>query len=105
MTVDETFEMMSRVFDPAAATGMTKTLQWSITGDEAGVWAFRIIDGEGVLVPGGVETPDIIFTAVDKDWLAIAEGQLDTVSAFMAGKLTVAGDMELAMIAPRLFPR
>jgi putative sterol carrier protein len=83
---------------------MTKTLQWNITGEEAGVWAFQIINGEGKLIPGGVEKPDITFTVSDKDWLAIAEGKLDAMNAFMTGKLKIAGDMMLGMKVPSLFP-
>ena len=49
MTVAESFEALSSVFNPAAAAGMTKTLQWNITGDEAGVWAFKIVNGVGEL--------------------------------------------------------
>ena len=104
MTVAESFEQMPSVFNPAAATGMTKTLQWNITGDEASVWAFQIINGEGKLIPDGVEKPDITFTVSGNDWLAIAEGKLDAMNAFMTGKLKIAGDMMLAMKVPNLFP-
>jgi putative sterol carrier protein len=104
MTVTESFEQMPAIFNPAAAAGMTKTLQWNITGEEAGVWAFQINNGEGKLIPGGVEKPDITFTVSDKDWLAIAEGKLDAMNAFMTGKLKIAGDMMLGMKVPSLFP-
>ncbi|HLQ30741.1 MAG TPA: SCP2 sterol-binding domain-containing protein [Ktedonobacteraceae bacterium] len=104
MTVAEIFEAMPGVFNPAAAAGMTKTLQWNITGDEAGVWAFQIVNGEGTLIPGGVTKPDITFTVSDKDWVAITEGKLDAMNAVMTGKLKIAGDMMLAMKVPNLFP-
>ncbi len=104
MTVAESFAAMPEVFNPAAAAGMTKTFQWNITGDEAGKWAFQIVNGEGKVIPGGVEKPDITFTVSDKDWLAITEGKLDPMNAFMTGKLKVAGDMMLAMKVPNLFP-
>ena len=104
MTVAESFEALSSVFNPAAAAGMTKTLQWNITGDEAGVWAFKIVNGVGELIPGGVEKPDVTFTLSDKDWLAITEGKLDPQSAFFSGQLKVAGDIGLALKVPQLFP-
>ncbi|GAC1350483.1 MAG: SCP2 sterol-binding domain-containing protein [Ktedonobacteraceae bacterium] len=104
MTVAEIFEAMPSVFNPAAAAGMTKTLQWNITGDEAGVWAFQIVNGEGTLIPDGVAKPDITFTVSDKDWIAITEGKLDATNAFMTGKLKISGDMMLAMKVPNLFP-
>ena len=104
MTVAESFEEMPKVLNPAAAAGMNKVFQWNITGDEAGKWALQIANGEGKIIPGGVEKPDITFTVSDNDWLAISEGKLDPMNAFMTGKLKVAGDMMLAMKVPNLFP-
>ena len=57
-TVAETFQVMPTIFNSAAAAGMTKSFQWNITGEEAGVWAFKVVNGVGELVPGGVEKPD-----------------------------------------------
>jgi len=104
MTIGELFETMPSRFNPAAAKGINKTLQWNITGDETGVWAFKIIDGEGQLMPDGVDKPDVTFTTSAKDWIAIAEGKLDSMKAFMTGKLKVTGDMMLAMKVPQFFP-
>ena len=104
MTVAKSFEVMPAVFNSAAAAGITKTLQWNITGEEAGVWAFQIVNGEGKMIPGGVEKPDVTFTVGDKDWLSITEGNLDAMNAFMTGKLKIVGDMMLAMKVPTLFP-
>ena len=104
MTIAELFEQMPSVFNPAAAAGMNKTFQWNITGDEAGVWAFKINNGQGEVIPGVVEKPDVTFTISDKDWLAITEGKLDGMNAFMTGKLKVSGDMMLAMKLQNLFP-
>jgi putative sterol carrier protein len=104
MTVAELFEMMPDRFNSAAAVGINKTLQWNITGDEPGVWAFQIADGVGQLIPGGVEKPDATFTTSSKVWLDIAQGKLDSVKAFMTGKLKVSGDLPLAMKVPQFFP-
>lgn len=103
-TVAETFDAMSAIFNPAAAAGMTKTLQWNITGDQAGVYAFKINNGTCELVPGGVEKPDVTLTMSDKDWLSLAEGKLDAQSAFFSGQLKIAGDMGLALRIPQIFP-
>jgi putative sterol carrier protein len=105
MTIAEAFEAMPGVFNSAAAAGMTKTFQWNITGDQASKWAFKIVNGEGELIPEGVEKPDITITVSDKDWLSIVEGKLDPTTAFMTGKVKIAGDMMLAMRLQQLFPR
>lgn len=104
MSVAELFQSMPERFNSEAAAGLTKTIQWNITGEEEGVWAFQIVDGVGTLIPGGVEKPDATFTTSGKDWLAIAEGRLDSMKAFMTGKLKVSGDMMLAMKMPQFFP-
>ena len=104
MTIAELFETMPSRFNSAAAAGITKTLQWNITGDETGVWAFQIVNGVGQLIPGGVDKPDTAFTISGQNWIAIAEGKQDAMKAFMTGKLKVAGDMMLAMKVPQFFP-
>src|SRR5215469_6336466 len=104
MTIHELFEQMAHRYNAAAGAGLTKTFQWNITGDEAGVWAFKIVHGVGQLIPGGVEEPDVTITISDKNWLAIAEGKKDSFKAFMTGKLKVTGDLTLAMKVPQLFP-
>ncbi len=104
MTIAELFETMPGRFNAAAASGVNKTIQWNIVGEDAGVWAFQISDGSGQLIHGGVDKPDATFTTSAKDWIAIAEGKLDSMKAFMSGKLKVNGDMMLAMKMPQFFP-
>jgi putative sterol carrier protein len=104
MAISELFDALPGKLNAEAAAGLTKTLQWNITGDEPGVWAFQITDGIGQLIPGGVEAPDVTFTSSSRDWSAISEGKLDATRAFMTGKLKVTGDKVLAMKMYQLFP-
>ncbi|HEY3994217.1 MAG TPA: SCP2 sterol-binding domain-containing protein [Ktedonobacteraceae bacterium] len=104
MTIAESFETMVGLFNPAAAGSTNKTFQWNITGEEAGKYALKVANGTCELINGGVEKADVTFTVSDKDWLAIAEGKLDAMSAFATGKLKLAGDMMLAMKVQQLFP-
>ena len=105
MTIHELFEQMPNHYNAAAGAGLTKTFQWNITGDEASVWAFKIVSGQGELIPGGVEKPDITITVGDKEWISIVEGKLTAMNAIMSGKFKVSGDMTLAMRLQQLFPR
>ena len=104
MTVDEIFTTMQSLFNPDAAKGLNKTFQWNITGEQAGKWALRIANQTCELIRGGVEKPDITMTMSDKDWIAIAEGKLNPMQAFMSGKVKASGDMMLAMKLQNLFP-
>lgn len=104
MKIAELFDMLPEHLNTAATAGINKTLQWNITGEEAGVWAFQISNGEGKTIPGGVEKPDITFTVSANVWLAIAEGRQDPMKAFLTGKLKASGDMSLAVKVSQFFP-
>ena len=103
MTVAETFDHMQEYFNPAAASGLNKIIQLNITGDQAGVWAIKIVNQTCELIKGGVEKPDLTLTMSDQDWLAIVNQKLNAMNAFMGGKIKSSGDTMLAMKIPNLF--
>jgi putative sterol carrier protein len=102
MNVADIFEHMAASFHGGA--DVNKTFQWNVQGEQAGRWAITVENGHCRLVPGGVTSPDIVFEVVDQDWLAIADGTLNAVYAFMSGRVKIHGDMMLAMKAQRYFP-
>jgi putative sterol carrier protein len=103
MIVNEYFEALPACYNPTAAAGLTKTIQWDITDAEPGIWAFEIVEGEGRLITGGVDKPDTTFTTDTETWIAIAEGRQDPMRAFMTGRLKITGDMMLAARSVELF--
>src|SRR5215475_5498640 len=103
MTIEETFKTLQEHFNPQAASGLNKTIQLNISGEEAGKWAVKIANQTCELIPGGVEKPDLTLSLVDKDWIAITEGKLDAMNAYMTGKLKATGDIMLAMRISNLF--
>jgi putative sterol carrier protein len=103
MTVDETIKGLQEHFNPEAAAGLNKILQLNLSGDEAGKWAIKIANQTCELIPDGVEKPDLTLSLADKDWIAIAEGKLDPMNAYMTGKLKATGDITLAMRIPSIF--
>lgn len=54
-----------------------------------------MIDGEGAR--SGSEDADVTLSATADVFQAILEGEMNATSAFMTGKLSVDGDMGLAM--------
>lgn len=62
-----------------------------------------VIDGEGALIIDGDgvrasdDDADVTLTADTDTFQSILEGELNPTAAFMTGKLTVDGDMGLAM--------
>ena len=103
MTVAETIKRLQEHFNPEAAAGLNKTIQLNISGEEAGKWAVKIANQACELIPGGVEQPDLTLSLADKDWIAMVEGKLDPMNAYMTGKLKAAGDIALAMRIPSIF--
>jgi putative sterol carrier protein len=104
MLVAETFDTMKSIFNPTAAAGLDKTIQWNISGEDAGKWAIKIANQTCEIIPGGVEKPDLTLSMSDQDWLAIASGKLNAMQAFTTGKVKAAGDLSLAMRITNLFP-
>lgn len=102
--IGDVFEEMLKHFNPGAAKGTNASYQFNISGQEGGIWAFKIENGACELVKGGVPAPSVEISLADKDWMAIREGKLNSQMAFMQGKLKIKGDMNLAMKLQTMFP-
>jgi putative sterol carrier protein len=103
-SVKEVFEKMPEVFNPAAAAGMNSVFQFHITGAEGGDWYVTIKDGACSVSTGVFENPTVALTLADVDWLAMCNGTLNGMTAFMTGKLKAKGDIMAAQRIPSLFP-
>ena len=103
-TVNEVFEKMPQVFNPAAAAGLNVIYQFHITGDQAGDWNVIIKDSTCQVNEGVHESPSVSLTMADADWLAMCNGTLNGMTAFMTGKLKASGDIMAAQRIPTLFP-
>jgi len=88
---------MSHVIETAVAT-----LNNKIEGGFDGLAKF-VIEGEGAIVVdstgarAGDDETDVTLTADAETFAAMMSGELNPTNAFMTGKLTVDGDMGLAM--------
>lgn len=103
-SVNEVFEKMPQVFNAAAASGVNAVYQFHITGSEAGDWYVAIKDGACEVSKGVHASPNTTITMADADWLAMCNGTLNGMTAFMSGKLKVSGDIMAAQRIPSLFP-
>ena len=102
-TVKETFDLMPSKFQPAKAAGVNATIQYEITGDQAGTWHAIIKDGKCAVNGGAAASPNLTLTMASQDWLDMIGGKLSGQMAFMSGKLKLKGDMGLAMKMGSLF--
>ncbi len=89
---------MSETIDQAVAA-----LQAKFNGAEIGGTAKFSITGEGAImlddtgIRAGDEEADVTLTADVDTFRAILDGETNPTAAFMTGKLSVDGDMGLAM--------
>ena len=79
---------------PEKVVGLNAIYQFDLTGES---WTLRIHDGAASASPGPADSPNTTFVASTDDWMNIATGKLNPVTAFMQQKLKVKGDMGLAM--------
>ncbi len=66
-----------------------------LSGDEPGTWIVDCKDNVGV-TEADVDA-DCTMILTSEDFVAISDGTLDGMQAFMLGKIQVEGDMGLAM--------
>jgi putative sterol carrier protein len=103
-SVNEVFEKMPQVFNSAAATGLDIVYQFDISGAQAGQWNVVIKDGKCEVSSGVHPNPNVTLSMADVDWIAMSNGQLNGMTAFMTGKLKATGDIMAAQRIPSLFP-
>ncbi len=103
-SVKEVFEKMPQVFNAGAAAGVNAVFQFHITGGEAGDWHVVVKDNACQVAQGVHSSPTVSLTMADADWLAMCNGQLDGMTAFMSGKLKATGNIMMAQSIPNLFP-
>ena len=105
ITADQVVGEMPTYFLPDKAGNTNATIQFDLTGDDAGKRFIAIADGKATDGQGEVESPNLTLIADSKDFVKIFTGGLDPTAAFMIGKLKIKGDMGLAMRMQTMFRR
>ena len=103
LTIADLMSKMPGAFIPEKAAGLDATIQFKFTGAEPGEWYATIKDGKVEVAQGTHSSPKMTLTADSADYVKIFTGELDGMQAFMAGKLKLAGDLNLAMKLTQMF--
>jgi putative sterol carrier protein len=101
--IQEIIDRMPGTFQADAAGDLEAVLQFNLAGDKATDFYAEIKNGTCTAQEGKHPSPTTTFSADAQDWLDLTAGKADGMSLFMQGKLSVDGDMGLAMRLASLF--
>ena len=91
------FPEMVAQFKPEKAEGVNAAIQFDLAGDNGGLYWLRIADQTATTGEGKVEDPKMTIKGDADDYVAMAQGELNPMQAFMSGRIKIQGDMGLAM--------
>ncbi len=105
LTVDGIFSSMPELFLPEKAAGVNASVAYKVTGDGGGDFTCVIADGAFTLLREFKADASSTVQITAEDWIALNEGKLDAMQAFMSGKLKGAGDLMLLQKFPKFFKK
>jgi len=85
LTVDGIFALMPELFLPEKAQGLTVSVYYQVTGEGGGDYACLIDNGAFTLKREAKPDATSVVVIGAEDWIALNEGKLDPMQAFMTG--------------------
>ncbi len=102
-SIQEVFEHIDEGFNPAKAEGVDAVFQFNLTGDNGGQYWVKVANQQAEVHEGTHDAPTMTITATAENYIALVNGDLNAMKAFMQGKVKVKGDMGLALRLQAMF--
>jgi putative sterol carrier protein len=102
-TIKEIFDTMHEGFMPDKAEGVDAIYQFDLSGDNGGKYWIKVANKQVEVHEGEHASPTMTLLASADDYIAVVNGDLNPMMAFMQGKLKVKGAMELAFKLQSMF--
>lgn len=103
-TIRDIFLALPATLDTDAADGVSAVYQFDLSGAQGGRYAVAIDKGVCTVTEGAHPDPHVTLAMSGEDALKILTGQLSGQMAAFSGRLSVSGDMGLALQLRGLFP-
>ena len=97
---------MQSALSPEMVKKINAIYQWDITvkGKKAATWTVDLKNGSGKIYEGAAKPKaGCTITVDDDDFVGLVNGSLDSMKAFMTGKIKVKGNVMLATKLETLF--
>ncbi len=100
MTYEELVAALRQAYSCADASSIKGqvAIQFNVTGTGSGALYVKIADGQIDVQPYEYYDRDVLVTTSATDLIAIAEGRLDPVHAYLTGKIKASGDLGKAVL-------
>src|SRR5258708_34304161 len=89
VTPDQLFEQLPQYFQADKAGATNATIQWDLTGEQAGKYWLKVHDGTAETGQGEAENPNLTLTAAAPDGTNIPSGQMDPTLGLLQGNTTI----------------
>ena len=105
LNLRQTLEGMTLTFDANAIPNLKATIQFDVSGKEAGVYHLRIENGECYFHDGAAKEPTLTIITPSEVWMKISRGEMTGYEALMQELFTATGELELLMKMDSLFKK
>ena len=105
MTARQLIENMPATFRPERAGRASAVVQFQLSGEGGGDWYVTIRDRTCTVVEGVTSSADAMVRMDASDYVALATGKLNSMKAFMTGRVKASGDLSLLQRIDRWFIR
>jgi putative sterol carrier protein len=104
-TAREMIQEMPKVFRPEKAKGVNAVIQFRLSGEGGGEWYVTVKDQKCVVTEGVSNAAQGTIMMTGKDYVALANGKLGGMKAFLTGRVKTSGDFTLLQKMQAWFPR
>lgn len=101
--IQQIFDAMPKRFSAEKAGDLNAVIQFDLTGEGGAQYTATIGGGQCQVAQGAAANPTMVLTAAASDYLAMINGELNPMQAFMQGKIKIKGDIQMAMKLQSLF--